>query len=228
MKPIIFCDFDGTITETDNIFSLMTEFAPQESEKIAKAMMEQTISFKDGLSAMFHLLSTQQKDEVIQYLMDTAVIREGFGDFVQYAKDHGIPFYIVSGGVDFFIEPLVEKYGPFSGIYCNKADFSGEQIKLIYSNSCDEECAKYSTQGCGCCKPSVMRKVAKEDHFKIVIGDSLSDFEAAKQAHIVLARDHLIQRCEELHVPYKPFTTFHDCLKIVQELMETKHTVPAT
>ncbi|AMO31898.1 MtnX-like HAD-IB family phosphatase [Lysinibacillus sp. fkY74-1] len=228
MKPIIFCDFDGTITETDNIFSLMTEFVPQESEKIAKAMMEQTISFKDGLSAMFHLLSTEQKDEVIQYLMDTAVIREGFEDFVRYAQNHDIPFYIVSGGVDFFIEPLVEKYGPFSGIYCNKADFSGEQIKLIYSNSCDEECAKYSTQGCGCCKPSVMRKVAKEEHFKIVIGDSLSDFEAAKQADIVLARDHLIQRCEELHVSYKPFITFHDCLKIVQELMETNHAVPTT
>lgn len=71
MKPIIFCDFDGTITETDNIFSLMTEFVPEESEKIAQAMMEQTISFKDGLSAMFHLLSTHQKDEVIQYLMES-------------------------------------------------------------------------------------------------------------------------------------------------------------
>lgn len=56
----------------------MTEFVPEESEKIAQAMMEQTISFKDGLSAMFHLLSSQQKDEVIQYLMDSAVIREGF------------------------------------------------------------------------------------------------------------------------------------------------------
>jgi len=204
----------------------MTEFVPEESEKIAQAMMEQTISFKDGLSAMFHLLSTQQKDEVIQYLMDTAVIREGFGDFVRYTQDNDIPFYIVSGEVDFFIDPLVEKYGPFSGIYCNKADFSGEQIKLIYPNSCDEECTKYSTQGCGCCKPSVMRKVAKEDHFKIVIGDSLSDFEAAKQADIVLARDHLIQRCEELQVSYKPFATFHDCLKIVQELMKSKSAVP--
>ena len=154
--------------------------------------------------------------------MDSAVIREGFGDFARYAQNNNIPFYIVSGGVDFFIEPLVEKFGPFSGIYCNRADFSGEQIELIYPNSCDEECAKYSTQGCGCCKPSVMRKLAKEDHYKIVIGDSLSDFEAAKLADIVLARDHLIQRCEELHVPYRPFTTFHDCLKIIQELVESK------
>ncbi|UZM99261.1 hypothetical protein OL548_02135 [Lysinibacillus sp. MHQ-1] len=56
-------------------------------------------------------------------------------------------------------------------------------------------------------------KSQKKSIFKIVIGDSLSDFEAAKQADIVLARDHLIQRCEELHVSYKPFITFHDCLK---------------
>ena len=95
---------------------------------------------------------------------------------------------------------------------------------MIYPNSRDEECAKYKTQGCGRCKPSVMRKVAKEDHYKIVIGDSLSDFET-KLADIVLARDHLIQRCEELHVPYRPFTTFHDCLKIVQELVESKEAV---
>ena len=45
--------------------------------------------------------------------MDSAVIREGFGDFARYAQNNNIPFYIVSGGVDFFIEPLVEKFGPF-------------------------------------------------------------------------------------------------------------------
>ena len=61
MQPIIFCDFDGTITETDNIVSLMTHFVPEESEKIAQAMVAQTITFKDGVSAMFELLSTHQK-----------------------------------------------------------------------------------------------------------------------------------------------------------------------
>lgn len=225
MKPIIFCDFDGTITETDNIVSLMTQFVPEESEKIAKAMMEQTITFKDGVSAMFALLSTKQKNAVIQYLLDTAIIREGFGDFVRYAQENHIPFYIVSGGVDFFIEPLLKKYGPFSGIYCNSADFSEQQIKLVFPNSCDEECAKFDVQGCGCCKPSVMRKVAQSNHFKIVIGDSLSDFEAAKQADLVFARDHLIKRCKDLHLPYKPFETFYDCLEAVKKLIEAEKVV---
>ncbi len=203
----------------------MTEFVPEESEKIAKAMMEQTMTFKDGVSAMFGLLSTKQKDAVIQYLLDTAIIREGFGDFVRFAQEHHIPFYIVSGGVDFFIEPILKKYGPFSDIYCNSADFSGQQIKLVFPNGCDEECTKFETQGCGCCKPSVMRKVSQSHHFKIVIGDSLSDFEAAKQADLVLARDHLINCCQDLHLPYEPFETFYDCLEIIKNLMEADKAV---
>ena len=220
MKPIIFCDFDGTITATDNIVSLMTHFVPEESEKIAQAMVAQTITFKDGVTAMFELLSTRQKDEVIQYLLNTAVIREGFAEFVQFAHTNAIPFYVVSSGVDFFIKPMLEKFGPFAGVYCNSADFSGAKIELLYPNPCDVECAKYEVQGCGCCKPSVMRTVAQDDHFKIVIGDSISDFEAAKQADLVLAREHLIDRCEELQIPYKPFETFYDCLGAVKELIK--------
>mgnify|MGYP000858727847 FL=1 len=220
MKPIIFCDFDGTITETDNIVSLMTHFVPEQSEKIAKAMMAQTISFKDGITAMFELLSTNQKDDIIQYLLETAVIREGFREFVHYAQEHHIPFYIVSGGVDFFIQPMLEKFGPFSGVYCNSADFSGEQITIVYPNSCDAQCAKFTTQSCGCCKPTVMRQMAQPDHFKIVIGDSISDFEAAKQADLVLAREQLLDHCKDLQVPYEPFNTFYDCLETVKKLIE--------
>ncbi|CAM5290919.1 2-hydroxy-3-keto-5-methylthiopentenyl-1-phosphatephosphatase [Lysinibacillus sphaericus] len=59
---------------------------------------------------MFELLSTNQKDDIIQYLLETAVIREGFREFVHYAQEHNIPFYIVSGGVDFFIQPMLEKF----------------------------------------------------------------------------------------------------------------------
>ena len=220
MQPIIFCDFDGTITKTDNIVTLMMHFVPEQSEKIGGAIMANTISFKDGVSAMFELLSTDQKDEIIHYLLQTAEIREGFTEFVQFAHTHAIPFYVVSGGVDFFIEPMLKKYGPFTGVYCNHADFSGEQIKLSYPHTYDEECEKFEVQGCGCCKPSVMRSVSQESQFKIVIGDSISDFEAAKQADLVLARDHLLNRCEELQIPCKPFETFNDCINAVKELIE--------
>ena len=29
-KPLIICDFDGTITTNDNIISIMKQFAPEE------------------------------------------------------------------------------------------------------------------------------------------------------------------------------------------------------
>lgn len=48
-RPIIFCDFDGTITETDNFISLMKAFAPREWEAIKDDILDQTPSTKEGV-----------------------------------------------------------------------------------------------------------------------------------------------------------------------------------
>lgn len=219
-QPIIFCDFDGTITATDNIVSLMRHFAPKEAEAIKENILAQKIGIKDGVEAMFRLLPSTSKEEIITYLQQTAIIREGFQDFVSYAKEHGIPFYVVSGGIDFFVEPLLAPYGPFDGIHCNASDFSGDVIQVVYPYACDELCANFETQGCGCCKPSLIRKLARDDQQIIVIGDSVTDFEAAKLADFVFARDILIQKCVELNVTHKAFANFHDCLTTLQSLTE--------
>ena len=53
------------------------------------------------------------------------------------------------------------------------------------------------------------------DALSVVIGDSITDLEAAKLADIVIARDFLIEKCEELHIPYEPFESFHDVINII-------------
>ena len=52
---------------------------------------------------------------------------------------------------------------------------------------------------------------------KIIIGDSITDLEAAKMADLVIARDFLIEKCEELGIPYVPFETFTDVTKLLKE-----------
>ena len=37
-KPVIYCDFDGTITESDNIVALMEKFGPNDAEAIKESM----------------------------------------------------------------------------------------------------------------------------------------------------------------------------------------------
>lgn len=216
-KAVIFCDFDGTITNSDNIFAIMKHFDPPGWEPIKDAILAQEISIREGVSKMFSLLPTAKKDELIEFVLAQAQIREGFADFVAYTREQEIPLYIVSGGIDFFVHPLLEPFGPFAGVYCNESDFSRETIQLVFPHSCDEQCP---SQGCGCCKPSIMRRLLKEDAQSVVIGDSITDLQAAKQADIIIARDFLIEKCEELGLSYEPFENFYDVMNIITEKLE--------
>ncbi|MGE6489668.1 2-hydroxy-3-keto-5-methylthiopentenyl-1-phosphate phosphatase [Paenisporosarcina sp. NPDC076898] len=213
-QPVIFCDFDGTITTKDNIMAIMKKFAPPEWEPIKDQILGQEISIQQGVTQLFNLLSTDQKDEITQFVLNQAQIREGFEDFVAYTKAQHIPLFIVSGGIDFFVKPLVKDQIEDERIYCNEADFSGETITINWPHTCDEHCSN----GCGCCKPSIIRKLSDDNTYKIVIGDSITDLQAAKLADKVIARDFLSEKCEELNLPFEPFETFSDVIHILKQL----------
>lgn len=215
---ILFCDFDGTITNTDNIIAIMKQFAPPEWNAIKDDVLAQRVSVQEGVGKMFSLLPSSLKNEIIEFLLKKAEIREGFQEFVAFAREKGLPLYIISGGIDFFVEPLLDGLVEPSSIYCNGSDFSGERIRITWPHDCDEHC----DNGCGCCKPSFLRDLAHGDDFKVVIGDSITDLQAAKLADAVIARDFLIEKCEELSIPYRPFSTFHDVKNHVQELLEVR------
>jgi 2-hydroxy-3-keto-5-methylthiopentenyl-1-phosphate phosphatase len=213
-RLVIYCDFDGTITEKDNIIAIMREFAPPEWEELKDDILEQKISIQEGVGKLFSLLPSSIKEEIIQFTLSHAKIRQGFKELLQFTSNADIPFYVVSGGIDFFVRPILAPYGPFTDIYCNEADFSKEQIEIVWPNACDAQCQN----GCGCCKPSVMRKIVQPDDFTIVIGDSVTDLEAAKQANFVFAREYLAEKCEELAIKYYRYETFFDCIEEIKRL----------
>lgn len=218
-NPIIFCDFDGTITNSDNIINIMKEFAPPEWVGIKDDILAQKVSIQEGVGKMFSLIPSSKKEDIISFVQKDAVIREGFAQFVQFTREANIPLYIVSGGIDFFVHPVLEAFGPFEKIYCNEADFSGENIRIVFPHECDDDC---TNKGCGCCKPSIIRTIAREEHSSIVIGDSITDLEAAKLADVVIARDFLIEKCKEYNIPFEPFERFQDCIRVIQSRMDVK------
>lgn len=211
-QPILFCDFDGTITETDNIIAIMKKFAPPAWEPIKEDILAQRQSVRSGVGQMFAMLPVALKEEIIQFVQEHASIRPGFAEFVQFAKAEGVPLYIVSGGIDFFVYPMLDGYVNRDNIYCNASDFSGETIRILWPYRCDETCQN----DCGLCKPSILKQFPSERYHRIVIGDSITDLAAAKQADQVFARDFLAQKCEELGIAYTPFTTFYDIVETLR------------
>jgi 2-hydroxy-3-keto-5-methylthiopentenyl-1-phosphate phosphatase len=209
-KRIIFCDFDGTITVNDNIVAIMKHFNPPGWEALVQQLVDKKISIREGVGAMFALLPTSRKEEIVNYAINNATIRDGFREFVDYCKDQGITLLITSGGIDFFIYPLLGQF-PISTdhIYCNASSFEGSTIEILWPNRCDEQCAT----DCGMCKTSIIRSYNPEHYERIIIGDSITDFEGAKLVDTIFARSHLIDMCKQLNYPYYSFETFFDIMK---------------
>lgn len=206
-QPVIFCDFDGTITTSDNIVAIMEHFKPAGSEDVMKRILSHEISIRKGVHILFNLIPSTEREEVTQFVLQQARIREGFDEFLSYVRERNIPFYITSGGIDFFLEPIVDPYNiPKEHIYCNGADFSSDHITITWPHPCDEEC----NNDCGMCKATVMRRFPQDLYERILIGDSLTDFEGAKLADQVYSRASLTKKCVELGVPHTPFETFFD------------------
>ncbi|MEY8347579.1 2-hydroxy-3-keto-5-methylthiopentenyl-1-phosphate phosphatase [Bacillus cereus] len=216
MNIQIFCDFDGTITNNDNIVSIMENFAPPKAEEIKRRILSQDLSIQDGVSQLFKLLPTTLHDNIIKFLKETANIRAGFQEFIQFINENNISFYVISGGMDFFVYPLLQELVPKQHIYCNTTDFSGKNIEVKWPHPCDEHC----NYNCGLCKSTLIRNLSSRDDFHIVIGDSITDLQAAKLADKVFARDFLITKCQEHQIPYTAFETFYDIQAEVKQLLE--------
>jgi 2-hydroxy-3-keto-5-methylthiopentenyl-1-phosphate phosphatase len=213
MTVKIFCDFDGTITEGDNIVTLIKQFAPPEASVLTSDVLSGKISIREGVEQMFSTIPSSKKEEMKNFVLDNTTIRDGFSEFIQYVKNQKYELKVVSGGLDFFVHPILEEYLPSSSILCNRTDFSGETVKIHWDHSCDHNCSN----DCGMCKPSVMRKFSNLDDFIIVIGDSITDLQIAKEANLIFARDFLKDKCEELALPYHPFSNFFDIQSYLNE-----------
>jgi 2-hydroxy-3-keto-5-methylthiopentenyl-1-phosphate phosphatase len=217
-KPsIIFCDFDGTITVSDNILAIMRHFEPPGWEDIVQQLMDKKLSIRQAVGAMFALLPTSRKDEIIHYSINNASIRDGFGDFVDYCKQNDITLLVTSGGIDFFIYPLLAPFPiPKEHIYSNASSFDGENIEILWPHPCDEHC----DVDCGMCKTAIIRSYDSETYHRILIGDSVTDFAGAKLVDTIFARSHLIDLCDELGLSYTPFETFFDIINRLEQMSE--------
>jgi 2-hydroxy-3-keto-5-methylthiopentenyl-1-phosphate phosphatase len=213
-KIVIFCDFDGTITKSDNIINIMKYFNPPGWETIKNDILAGRISVREGVGRMFSLLPASYREEIATYAIKQAKIRPGFDQFIQYCKDNNNRLLITSGGIDFFVYPILSRYPiPKHDIYCNASDFSGKQIRILWPFSCDTQCSN----DCGMCKPSILRSISTNDSMNIVIGDSITDLAIAKMAELVIARGFLLQKCKEQSLPYKEFNSFFDVMNILNQ-----------
>lgn len=87
---------------------------------------------------MFVLFFVELKEDIIFYILEIFVIWDGFDDFIVYIKEYYILFYIVSGGIDFFVKLFLGNWVVEEMFYCNGFDFFGEYIFIMWFYICDK------------------------------------------------------------------------------------------
>ena len=200
---------------------IMEKFASPEWINLKdKILYERTVTLKEGIEKLFGMLQSSKKKEIISYVKENVKLRNGFEDFISFCEKERIEFNILSGGLDFHIYPVLDKYKDKIKIFCNKANFSGDKIRIDYE-FLPKDCNLCGN--CGCCKVEIVESYSREKFFRIVIGDGLADLFPSKIADLVFARGDLIEYLKQEKIPFVKFSSFYEVQEqLKQQLLTMK------
>lgn len=206
---VVFCDFDGTITTKGMIDEIGEVFVGQRWIDLKYQMVERKLTLIEGVPMAFETIPTSQKEAIVSHIKKTAVLRDGFGEFMDFCDSNGIALVVASGGFDFFVETVLAKhYSRLAGVHTIGTDLSGKNFRFTHTYTCEN---------CGLCKAKVMDQYPAKAH--ILVGDGLTDLHGAYQADLVFARASLAGYLSKEGRPYKPFDTFFEVIDGIKEFL---------
>jgi 2-hydroxy-3-keto-5-methylthiopentenyl-1-phosphate phosphatase len=205
--PIVFCDFDGTITLSDVTDEILNRLAAPGWVEIEQMWTQGVIGSKECLERQLALVRTSAAD--LNALIDSVPVDPCFGDFVRFVREKSVPFIVVSDGLDYVIRRILKRFG-IRGRVRNGIQFFSTSVRLKpHGLSVSFPHALSScTHGCATCKPLVIRALKGAHSPVLYIGDGLSDRHAVIEADFVYARRPLLDHCQTSRIPSFLFNTF--------------------
>lgn len=209
MKKIcVLCDFDGTITLKDALYSFFEKYCTQEWKIVESLWTEGKIGSKECLEREFALVPNLNQQLIDNYLK-TVEIDRTFKDFYYFCEENSIDLYIVSDGIDYFIKKILEFHRIKKiKIISNHGEFVNKEFRLSYPNN-----AKNCTNNLGTCKCNVLNDIKKFYNKVIFVGDGVSDFCVANKADILYAKTSLLDYCMKNNIKCSKYNNFEDIKK---------------
>lgn len=209
-KPIILCDFDGTISRIDVSDTIFTEWLGQTWADIDQEWHDGRISMVELYERCWSLLSASEAE--LHRFVDQVDIDPYFENFVGECHEREISIYLVSDGFDFYIERIMGRYGlSMLDFYSNRLSFIDGGPVLNFDNQ-HPDCIQ-----CANCKKFVMDEKRKDAGYVIYIGNGLSDRCAAEHADLVFAKDSLLEHCKAKGVSHVAYQDFGEIIQYLRE-----------
>jgi len=205
-RPVIFCDFDGTVARRDVGYHLYHHFSGGRNDALLPDWKAGRLSTRDCMRLEAEMVRAAP-EEIVEFL-EQFDLDPAFPNFVRLCRETGVPIIIVSEGLDIYITRLLDRYDlqPFS-VKCNVGHLEKGGIRIEFPY-------KYRVcPGCGNCKAARIEEFRAQtggDCTVVFVGDGYSDACGARAADLVLAKKDLAQYCEAEGISYNNFSNFDD------------------
>ncbi len=207
--PVMFLDFDGTITKRDVIDAILEQYADERWLQVEDEWRAGRIGSRICLSEQIALVraTVGQVDE----LLDSIELDEGLHALLQTCAAHHIATHIISDGFDCCIRRILARtLNNFSHremrICASQLESRGNHEWTVSFPFFAQSCA----HGCATCKPAVMSLLNRANVPTIFVGDGLSDRYAAGSANLVFAKKGLAEYCLEEQIAHVTYNNLGD------------------
>lgn len=214
---VIYCDFDGTVTQDDVTDTLLTELADPNWRRIEAEWEQGLIGSRECLARQIPLIRGGWR--AIEERLPFVTLDPTFSAFGTWCRAENIPLRIVSDGIDRVIEVLLAR--------------ANIQVDAIYANHLVESPAgelslafPYPAIGrvcsAGLCKCERMEG-ATDTPLRVVIGDGRSDLCLARCADWLFAKSWLLAHCRAEGIACIPFENFNTIRLAITRRLNRRH-----
>ncbi|MBF2097048.1 MAG: HAD-IB family phosphatase [Gloeomargaritaceae cyanobacterium C42_A2020_066] len=198
---MFFCDFDGTITAEETFVGMVERVVPDLAAQILPDLFARRLSLRQGVRQLLEAMPAAAFTRILDYA-DQQPVRPGLAALMAWVEAQGMPFVVVSGGVQAMVEQVLAREGlrqRVAAIAAVQVQPKGDFMEVISPWEGGTELVE---------KAAVMAQYPQRPW--IMAGDSVTDINMAIQADVVFARDRLQGYLDQIGKPYIPWETFFD------------------
>lgn len=219
MPPAIFIDFDGTIVPGDVEFEIFARFGgPDRAGDVVARWQRGELDVPERLTAGFAALQAAgaTRDQLENFL-DGVPIDPTFPPFLQYLRRRNWPAAILSDGLVWYIEGVLQRHGlnraDWPPIIANEIDFDdGWRLRFPHRNGDCSICRQ-----CAACKRYPVRGARAWADPLVLITDGRADRWAAIECDIAFAKEPLLSILRQWEKPKRIFA-FESFVDVQREL----------
>ena len=223
--PILFLDFDGTVSRCDAIDAILEKYADAKWRTLEEEWRAGRIGSRDCLHAQMALVRATR--EQLDALLDEIELDEGLAVLLETCAAQKVPAHIISDGFDYCIRQILARAEAELSrllrgvrVCASHLDPEGHRWRIefpFFHQAC--------THGCATCKPAVMRLLNRANAPTVFVGDGLSDAYAAAKADYVFAKNGLAKYCREQLIEHVPYNDLGEVAAQLDDLLRSQRAI---